>query len=158
MNASLEIRPARRGDEALVLALIRELADYEKLAHEVEASPELLARSLFSDEAVAECVIAEWVGEPVGFALFFRNFSTFVGRPGLYLEDLYVRASHRGRGIGKRLLLHLAGIARERGYGRMEWSVLDWNRPAIDFYRGLGARPLSDWTVFRLDEEALKGL
>lgn len=155
METSLEIRAARPGDEPLILELIRELAEYEKLAHEVEATPALLAESLFADGAVAECVIAEWAGEAVGFALFFRNFSTFVGRPGLYLEDLFVRESHRGRGIGKALLLHLADIARQRGYGRMEWSVLDWNQPAIDFYHSLGAKPMSDWTVFRLDERAL---
>lgn len=155
MSEALQIRPARPGDEALILDLIRELAEYERMADEVEATPDHLTRSLFGDDAVAETVIAEWSGETVGFALFFRNFSTFVGRPGLYLEDLYVRESHRGRGIGKALLLHLAGIARERGYGRMEWSVLDWNQPAIDFYNSLGARSLSDWTVFRLDEAAL---
>lgn len=158
MTEPLTIRAARPGDELLLLDLIRELAEYEQLAHEVEATPELLGQALFDDRAVAEAVIACWRDEPVGFALFFSNFSTFVGRPGLYLEDLYVRESHRGRGIGKALLLHLASIARERGYGRMEWSVLDWNRPAIDFYRGLGARPMSDWTVFRLDAAALERL
>lgn len=158
MNDSLRIRPAVPGDEELVLELIRELAVYERLADEVEATPAMLGEALFSDRAVAETVIAEWEGEVVGFALFFANFSTFVGRPGLYLEDLFVRESHRGRGIGKALLLHLAGIARERDYGRMEWSVLDWNQPAIDFYRRLGAKPMSDWTVFRLDEKALAEL
>lgn len=158
MIESLEIRSARPGDELLLLDLIRELAEYERLAHEVEATPEDLAESLFGGGAVAEAVIAEWNGQPVGFALFFRNFSTFVGRPGLYLEDLYVRESERGKGIGKALLLHLAGIARERNYGRMEWSVLNWNKPAIDFYHSLGAKPMDDWTVFRLDEAALKAL
>jgi len=158
MTQSLEIRSARLGDELLLLDLIRELAEYERLADEVEATPGDISESLFGGGAVAEAVIAEWRGEPVGFALFFRNFSTFVGRPGLYLEDLYVRESHRGRGIGKALLLHLATIARKRNYGRMEWSVLDWNEPAIEFYRSLGARPMSDWTVFRLDEKALSGL
>lgn len=158
MTESLELRNARPGDELLLLDLIRELAEYERLAHEVEATPDDVAESLFGAAAVAEAVIAEWEGDAVGFALFFRNFSTFVGRPGLYLEDLYVRETHRGRGIGKALLLHLAGIARERNYGRMEWSVLDWNQPAIDFYNSLGARPMSDWTVFRLDENALEAL
>lgn len=158
MTESLNIRPARHGDELLLLELIRELAVYERLADEVEATPDDVAESLFGSAAVAEAVIAEWDGEPVGFALFFRNFSTFVGRPGLYLEDLFVRESHRGRGIGKALLLHLAGIARSRNYGRMEWSVLDWNQPAIDFYNSLGAKPMSDWTVFRLDEKALSDL
>lgn len=158
MNDSFRIRPAVPGDEALILELIRELAVYERLADEVEATPAMLSEALFSDRAVAETVIAEWEDEAVGFALFFANFSTFVGRPGLYLEDLFVRESHRSRGIGKALLLHLAGIARERGYGRMEWSVLDWNQPAIDFYHRLGAKPMSDWTVFRLDEKALAEL
>jgi len=158
MSGELEIRPARPGDEGLLLELIRELAEYERLADEVEATPGLLAESLFGAGAVAEAVVAEWRGEAVGFALYFCNFSTFVGRPGLYLEDLFVRESHRGRGIGKALLLHLAAIARERNYGRMEWSVLDWNQPAIDFYRSLGARPMDDWTVFRLDQRALSKL
>lgn len=158
MTESLALRSARPGDELLLLDLIRELAEYERLAHEVEATTADISESLFGGGAVAEAVIAEWQGEPVGFALFFRNFSTFVGRPGLYLEDLYVRESHRGKGIGKALLLHLAGIARERNYGRMEWSVLDWNTTAIEFYRSLGAEPMSDWTVFRLDEQGLKKL
>ncbi|RFF28908.1 GNAT family N-acetyltransferase [Wenzhouxiangella sediminis] len=158
MTEFLELRAARPGDELLLLDLIRELAEYERLAHEVEATTGDISESLFGGGGVAEAVIAEWEGKAVGFALFFRNFSTFVGRPGLYLEDLYVRETHRGKGIGKALLLHLAGIARKRNYGRMEWSVLDWNQPAIDFYNSLGARPMSDWTVFRLDEEALNAL
>jgi GNAT superfamily N-acetyltransferase len=158
MKSKISIRSARAEDVSTLLGLIRELADYEKLADEVVATPELLAEALFGERAVAEAVLAEWEGEVVGFALWFRNFSTFVGRPGLYLEDLYVRESHRGRGIGKALLLHLAAIARERGYGRMEWSVLDWNRPAIDFYRSLGAVPMDEWTVFRLDRQALEAL
>lgn len=158
MNDSLTIRAAVPGDEALILELIRELAVYERLADEVETTPEMLGEALFSERAVAETVIAEWEGEAVGFALFFTNFSTFVGRPGLYLEDLFVRESHRGGGIGKALLLHLAGIARERGYGRMEWSVLDWNQPAIDFYLRLGAKPMTGWSVFRLDQKALAEL
>ncbi|MDZ7790543.1 MAG: GNAT family N-acetyltransferase [Xanthomonadales bacterium] len=158
MTDRLELRTARPGDELLLLDLIRELAEYERLAHEVEATPGDISESLFGGGAVAEAVIAEWAGRAVGFALFFRNFSTFVGRPGLYLEDLYVRDDHRGKGIGKALLLHLAGIARDRNYGRMEWSVLDWNEPAIEFYRKLGAKPMEEWTVFRLDEGALKEL
>ncbi len=158
MSKSLELRAARPGDELLLLDLIGELAEYEKLAHEVEATTGDLSGSLFGSDAVAEAVIAQWQGQAVGFALFFRNFSTFVGRPGLYLEDIYVRESHRGKGIGKALLLHLVDIARRRNYGRMEWSVLDWNQPAIDFYRSLGARPMSGWTVFRLDEKALAKL
>jgi GNAT superfamily N-acetyltransferase len=158
MTGSFHIRPAQSGDEVQLLALINELAVYERLADEVVATPDMLGQSLFGEQAVAEAVLAECSGETVGFALFFRNFSTFVGRPGLYLEDLYVRESHRGRGIGKALLLHLAGIARERGYGRMEWSVLDWNQPAIDFYQSLGACPMEEWTVFRLDRQALEAL
>lgn len=158
MTDDLRIRPVQRGDEGLLLELIGELASYEELAHELIATEELLADALFSDQAVAEAVFAEWQGNAVGFALYFRNFSTFVGRPGLYLEDLFVRESLRGRGIGKALLLHLAAIARERGYGRMEWSVLDWNQPAIDFYRSLGAVAMDDWTVFRLDQKALLAL
>ena len=158
MSDELEIRPAQPGDESLLLGLIRELAEYERLADQVEAATGDLTESLFGSNAVAEAVIAQWNGQAVGFALFFRNFSTFVGRPGLYLEDIFVRESHRGKGIGKALLLHLAAIARERNYGRMEWSVLDWNQPAIDFYRSLGAKPMSEWTVFRLDEKALEEL
>ncbi|QOC23432.1 GNAT family N-acetyltransferase [Wenzhouxiangella sp. AB-CW3] len=158
MSQTLVIRRAVPGDELLLLQLIRELAEYERLADEVEATPALLTESLFGEQAVAEGALAEWDGEVAGFALFFRNFSTFVGKPGLYLEDLYVREAFRGLGIGKALLLHLAGIARERGYGRMEWSVLDWNQPAIDFYKSLGARPMDEWTVFRLDEQALARL
>lgn len=158
MQGPCDIRPVKPGDEMQLLALIHELAVYEKMADEVVATPELLSESLFGDESACEAVFAHWQGEVVGFALFFRNFSTFVGRPGLYLEDLYVREAHRGRGIGKTLLLHLAAIARERGYGRMEWSVLDWNQPAIDFYRSLGAQSMDEWTVFRLDRKALEAL
>ncbi len=158
MNQKFAIRRAVPGDESLLLELIRELAEYERMADEVEATPAVLAESLFGAHAAAEAVIAECEGRVAGFALFFTNFSTFVGRPGLYLEDLYVREAFRGRGIGKGLLLHLAGIARERNYGRMEWSVLDWNQPAIDFYHSLGAKPMDEWTVFRLDQGALERL
>jgi len=154
----LTIRPAGPDDVDELLALIQELAVYEKAPEEAVATPELIHRALFGDHPTAEAVIAEWQGEPAGFALFFHNFSTWLGKPGLYLEDLFVRESLRGRGIGKALLLHLAGIARKRNYGRMEWSVLDWNQPAIDFYSSLGAKPMSDWTVFRLDEAALDEL
>ena len=146
----LNIRPAQREDTVLILQLIRGLADYEKLSHEVVATAELLEKWLFSDRPVAEVLIAEWEGAPRGFALFFHNFSTFLGRPGLYLEDLYVEPEFRGRGLGKALLLSLARIAVERGYGRVEWSVLDWNESAISFYKSLGAKPMDEWTVFRL--------
>ena len=151
-TATLRIRPAVEDDVPLVLTFIRELAEYERLRHEVVATEELIREALFGPRPYAEVVFAELDGQPVGFALFFHNFSTFVGRPGLYLEDLYVRPEFRGLGIGRRLLVHLATIAKERGCGRMEWSVLDWNEPAIRFYRSLGARPMDEWTVFRLTE------
>ncbi len=158
MTNEYAIRDARPGDEGLLLSLIRELAVYERLAHEVVADEALLADALFGEHATAAAVVAEQAGQPAGFALYFFNFSTFLGRPGLYLEDLYVCARFRGQGIGKALLLHLANIARKRGCGRMEWSVLDWNQPAIDFYRSLGAVPMDEWTVFRLDRKGLEGL
>lgn len=157
-NPNLVIRPARPGDEQVLLELIHELAVYEKAPEEAIATPELIHKALFGDSPTAEAVIAEWQGRPAGFALFFHNFSTWLGKPGLYLEDLFVREEMRGNGIGKALLLHLAGIARERGCGRMEWSVLDWNTPAIEFYKALGAKPMDEWTVFRLDEAALDRL
>jgi GNAT superfamily N-acetyltransferase len=147
---SMRIRPATEGDLSLVLSLIKDLAEYERMSHEVVATEESLRDWLFGEHAVAEALIAEYDGMPAGFALFFRNFSTFLGRPGIYLEDLFVRPEYRGKGIGKSLLLRLAQIARERGYGRVEWAVLDWNEPAIGFYRSLGARPMEEWTVFRL--------
>lgn len=154
-KAELNIRPAKRRDCALILEFIRELADYEKLAHEVVATTGDLEDSLFGEAPVAEVVIAEWHGEPAGFALYFANYSTFLGRHGMYLEDLYVRPAFRDRGIGKALLAHLAGIVVERGWGRLDWSVLDWNEPAIEFYRAIGARALDDWTQYRLDGDAL---
>lgn len=147
------IRQAKPGDEPCILGLIRELAEYERLTHEVKATPALLAEHLFGENALAEAMLAEQDGQAVGFALFFRNFSTFLGRPGLYLEDLYVREDCRGQGIGRTLLGHLAALARERGYGRMEWSVLDWNQSAIDFYESLGAEAMSEWTVYRLSRD-----
>ena len=151
----LRIREAERGDTALILELIRGLAEYEKLSHEVVATPELLEKWLFGERPVAEVLIAEWEGQARGFALFFHNFSTFLGRPGFYLEDLYVQPEFRGRGIGKGLLLKLAQLAVSRGYGRVEWSVLDWNEPAIQFYKSLGAKPMDEWTVFRLTGDEL---
>ena len=157
-QADLNIRPACREDCPLILEFIRELAAYEKLAHEVVASADQLETSLFGEAPVAEVIIAEWDGAAVGFALFFANYSTFLARAGMYLEDLYVRPEFRGKGIGKALLAKLAGIVIERGWGRLDWSVLDWNRPAIDFYLGIGARALDDWTQFRLDGSALKVL
>jgi GNAT superfamily N-acetyltransferase len=154
----LNIRSARAADVPLILALIRELATYEKLAHAVVATEEQLRENLFGARPQAEVLIAEWNGEPAGFALFFHNFSTFLGRHGLYLEDLFVREQHRGKRIGKSLLMRLAGIAVERGCGRFEWAVLDWNTPAQDFYKSLGASPVPEWEIFRLTGEALRNL
>ena len=142
----------------VIAVLIRGLARFEKLEQEVVMTEELLAAGLFGKRPYAEVVLAEDDGRPVGFALFFHNFSTFLGRPGIYLEDLFVLHEHRGSGIGRMLLAHLARLAVERGCGRMEWAVLDWNRDAIKFYERLGARPNSDWTVYRLSGEALTGL
>ena len=142
----------------VIAELIRGLARFEKLEHEVVMTEELLASALFGDRPYAEVVLAEDDGRPEGFALFFHNFSTFLGRPGIYLEDLFVLPEHRGSGIGRMLLAHLARLAVERGCGRLEWAVLDWNRDAIQFYERLGARPNSDWTVYRLAGEALTGL
>jgi len=155
-SAGPDIRPARPGDEGLVLEFVRELAAYERLSHAVRARAEDVRAALFEEPRRAEVLLAFDVGTPVGFALFFHNYSTFLGRPGLYLEDLFVRPAARGRGHGKALLRRLAAIARERGCGRMEWAVLDWNRRAVDFYRALGATPQDDWTIFRLSGEALE--
>jgi GNAT superfamily N-acetyltransferase len=152
------LRPATEADVAVVLRFIRDLSVYEKLEHLVVATEDDLRRWLFGRDAVAEVVLAFEGDEAAGFALFFRNFSTFLGRPGIYLEDLFVREASRGRGIGTSLLTHLAGIARERGYGRVEWAVLDWNQPAIDFYRSLGATLMDDWRICRLTGEALDAL
>lgn len=148
----ITLRAATRADIPQILAFVRALADYERLSAEVSATEEALAAALFPDtgRAVAECVLAYAGDAPAGFALFFTNFSTFLARPGLYLEDLFVSPEFRGRGIGRALLLHLAGLANLRGYGRMEWAVLDWNQPAIDFYESLGARRLRDWQICRL--------
>lgn len=158
MHDALSIRPAVREDCGLLLELIGELADYEKLADEVTATRETLEETLFGERPAAEVLIAEWRGRPAGFALFFTNYSTFLARPGIYLEDLFVRPDFRGRGIGRSLLIRLARLVREREGGRLDWSVLDWNRPAIDFYRSIGARGLKEWLLFRLDGEALKSV
>ncbi len=155
---TINIRPAVPADVPLIAALIRELADYEKLAQEVRFTEDMLEAYLFGMHPMAEVVIGEQDGIAQGFALFFHNFSTFEGRPGIYLEDLFVRPEARGTGLGKGLLSHLATIAVERGCARFEWSVLDWNEPAIGFYRKLGARPLDEWTGMRLDGDALKAL
>lgn len=157
-EAGFRIRSATASDVPVVLALIKELAAYERLSHEVVATEDDIHRALFSSRPVAEAVIGEYQGQPVAFALFFHNFSTFRGRPGLYLEDLYVTPEFRRRGLGRRLLIHLARLAVERRCGRMEWSVLDWNDPAIKAYRRIGAVPLDEWTVYRLTGDALERL
>jgi GNAT superfamily N-acetyltransferase len=157
-DMSLIIRPARPGDEPLVLAFIRALAEYEKLLHECIATEADLTRSLFGPRPEAEVLLAFDDEEPAGFALFCHNYSTFLARKGLWLEDLFVHPEYRGRGIGLALLARLARIAVERECGRMEWWVLDWNRSAIGFYRKLGARPMDEWTVFRLTGDALTRL
>ena len=149
------LRKATVEDCPLILSFIRELAEYEKLLHEVVASVETLAETLFGEVAYAQSVIGEYRGTAVGYALFFHNFSTFTGRPGIYLEDLYVQPHMRGQGFGKCLLAYLARLAVDKGCTRVEWSVLDWNEPSIQFYRSIGAAPMNEWTVQRLDSEAL---
>ena len=158
MSDSLRIRPAVAADAALILSLIRELADYEHMLDQVTATEAGIRTTLFGAKPAAECVIAELDGKPAGFALFFHNYSTFLGQPGLYLEDLYVKPELRSRGIGRKLLAHLAHLALERGCGRFEWAVLDWNEPAIRFYQGLGAKMMDAWRINRLTGEALEKL
>ncbi len=157
-SAQLRIAPAEESQIPLILSFIRKLAEYERLSDEVVADEETLRSFLFGPNPAAEAVFAYVADEPAGFAIFFPNFSTFSGRPGVYLEDLFVDPAYRGRGIGKALLVHLAKLAKERGYTRVNWAVLDWNQPAIDFYRNTGATPLEEWTVFRLSGEALDRL
>ncbi len=152
------IRSAALADLPLIAALIRELAQYERLEHEVRFDERELAAHLFGPRPMAEVLIGESDNVPQGFALFFHNFSTFEGRPGIYLEDLFVRPAARGGGLGKALLTRLASLAVERGCARLEWSVLDWNAPSIGFYRALGARAMDDWTVMRVDGDALRTL
>lgn len=153
-SESFNLRFADEKDIMIILNFIKELADYEKLLHEVVATEEILMDSLFIRKS-AEVIIAEYKGEPVGFALFFHNFSTFLGRPGIYLEDLYIRPEVRGRGYGKIILSFLAKLAIERKCGRFEWWCIDWNQPSIDFYKSIGAVPMDEWTVFRVHNEAL---
>jgi GNAT superfamily N-acetyltransferase len=152
------IRPARPGEAALVLQFVRELAQYEKLSHEVDATEAMIDAALFAPDPRAFCDIAERNGAPVGFALWFLNFSSFRGRHGVYLEDIFVRPAHRGKGIGKALLRHLAGRCIAEGWTRLEWAVLDWNAPSIAFYRAHGAVLLDDWTICRLTGDALARL
>ncbi|MFP5395275.1 MAG: N-acetyltransferase family protein [Alphaproteobacteria bacterium] len=155
---TISIRPASAADLPLIAQLIRDLAEYERLAHEVRFDDEVLRTKLFGPRPYAEVVIGEIDGHPQGFALFFHNFSTFEGRPGIYLEDLFVRPEARGSGLGKALLSHLATLAVERDCARLEWSVLDWNEPAIGFYKKLGARLMDEWTMMRVDGQALAQL
>jgi GNAT superfamily N-acetyltransferase len=154
----IELRGAEPHDCEALVGLIGELAEFEHLAHQMRVRPADLERHLFGERPVIECVVAERAGSVVGFALFFVNFSTFLGKPGLYLEDLYVQPAERGRGTGKRLLLHLAQLAVHRDYGRFEWSVLDWNSNAIAFYEKMGATVMPDWRICRVTGEALAAL
>jgi len=155
---SLQIRPATEADVQLIVEFIRALAEYEKLLDEVVATEEIVLESLFGEQPSAEALIGEWEGEPVAFAIYFENFSTFMGRSGLYLEDLFVKSEYRKRGIGKLILKHLGKIAVERGCPRFEWIALDWNEPAIKFYERLGAKQLTDKRYFRMSGEPLKRL
>jgi GNAT superfamily N-acetyltransferase len=157
-DPNIEILPAAPADTPVILSLILELARFERLLDEVSATEDALRECLFGERPHAEVVIARVAGEVAGFALFFHNFSTFLAKPGIYLEDLYVRDAFRGQGCGAALLRHLAHLAVDRGCGRFEWSVLDWNQRAIDFYKGLGAQPMDDWTIFRISGDALRRL
>ena len=156
--SDFEIKSAAEADVPIILSLIRELADYERAPDAVVATEAGLREVLFGPRHSAEVLLALENGEPIGFAVYFYNFSTWLGRPGLYLEDLFVRSNVRGKGYGRALLERLAQIAQERGCGRMEWAVLDWNDPAIQFYRKLGAEPMNEWTVFRLTQEGIARL
>src|SRR3954469_20337824 len=155
---AVAIRRARPDEAGLVLSLVRELASYEQLLHEVEATEAAIDAALFGSHPRLFCEIAEWQGEPVGFAVWFINFLTFSGRSGIYLEDLFVRPAHRGNGIGKALLAHLARQCVENGWSRLQWSVLDWNTPSIEFYKSLGAELMDGWTVCRVNGPALTTL
>jgi GNAT superfamily N-acetyltransferase len=157
-NRKLRIVAATETDVPAILTLIKELAEYERLSHEVVATESILKESLFGDHRYAEVLLAFLDGEPAGYELFFHSFSTFLGRPGLYLEDIYVKPQYRGLGIGKAMLARLARLAGERKCGRLEWAVLNWNEPSIRFYRSLGARPMDEWTVFRLTGDQLSQL
>jgi GNAT superfamily N-acetyltransferase len=158
MLPDFNIRPARVEDVPVILQLIRDLATYERAPKEVVATEQLLVDVVFGEKPVAEVLLAFEEESPVGFAVYFYNFSTWLGRPGLYLEDLFVKPEKRGKGYGRALLVELAKIACDRGCGRMEWAVLDWNEPAIKFYRGLGAKPMDEWTVFRLTRDGIAKL
>ena len=158
LTPDFTIRAATENDAPTILALIKDLAEYEKLSHEVEATEADIRQSLFGQRPVAEALIGELDGVPVGFALFFYNFSTFLGKPGIYLEDLYVKPDYRSNGFGRKMLAHIARLATERNCGRFEWSVLDWNTPAIRTYDRLNARPMKEWILYRLTGDALDKL
>jgi GNAT superfamily N-acetyltransferase len=158
MQSALKIRPATPNDIPLIISFIKELAEYEKLEHEVVVTEDILRNSLFGNPRYAEALLGYWEEKPVCFAIFFHNFSTFLGRPGIYLEDLYVKKEMRGKGFGKIMLAYLANIAKERNCGRLEWWVLDWNEPAIQFYKSLGAQSMSEWTVNRVTGADLDAL
>ena len=158
MSTPVTIAPATPADVPTVLSFIRELAAYEKLLDRVSATEASLQRDLFGPRPYAEVLMGRLDGRAVGYALFFHSYSTFLARPGIYLEDVYVRQAYRGRGVGKALLRAVAQVARERGCGRIEWSVLDWNKPSIAFYLSLGAKPLDEWTTYRLDEAGIASL
>jgi len=158
LTSAITFRKASRDDIPLILSFIKDLAEYEKLSHEVEATEEKLEATLFEQPLAGEVIFGSVMGEEVVMALFFHNFSTFLAKPGLYLEDLYVRENQRGKGYGKAMLIELARIAKSRGCGRFEWSVLDWNSPAIHFYESLGAKPMDGWTTYRLTGNALDAL
>lgn len=153
----MKIRKAEKSDSALILSLIKGIAEYENMLDEVEATEERIEEWIF-DKKCAEVLLGEYEGETVGFALFFHNFSTFVGKAGLYLEDIFIKPEFRGRGFGKKFLKRLAEIALERDCGRMDWVCLDWNEPSIKFYKSLGAEPLDEWTIYRLTEDKIKKL
>jgi GNAT superfamily N-acetyltransferase len=153
MDNKIFIRTATQKDMPAIFALIIELAEFEKLADQIMTTEAELCKTLFGKDKFVEILLAEYDGEIVGQALFFKNFSTFLGKPGIYLEDLYVKPEMRGKGIGKALLDEIIALAKERNYGRVEWSVLDWNEPAIDFYKKIGAKPLDGWTTFRLTSD-----
>jgi GNAT superfamily N-acetyltransferase len=157
-SPGFQIKSAIESDVSIILSFVKKLARYEQLSHEVVATEELLRENLFGKRQTAEVAIGYLDSKPVGFVLFFHNYSTFLGKPGLYIEDLFVDEEYRGRGYGRALLLHVARLAKARDCGRLEWSVLDWNQPAIDFYKKLGALPMSDWTIFRITGKRLDEL
>jgi len=152
----LQIRPATHDDVAPILEMVKELAAYERLLHTVQATEADLREALFGPRPVAEAIVADRGGRAVGFALYFHNYSTFIGRPGIYVEDLYVRPAHRGQGIGGALMSHMIRLARDRRCGRVEWAALEWNEPAIRFYEAMGAQALNEWRIFRLTQEAME--